>query len=179
MRHVAPVRKDLGIRTIFNILGPLVNPAQAKYQLVGVYHKGLLAPMAEVLRRLGSKRAWVVHGEDGLDELTTTSTTHVAELIDGEIRTFEIKPESLGLARVTLEALEGGSVEHNAVELNKLLAGSGSDAYRDIAALNAGASLYIAGQVTSLQHGVDKALEMLKTDKPQQILRDLVRISNE
>ncbi len=179
MRHVAPIRQELGVRTIFNILGPLVNPAEAKFQLIGVYHDRLLQPMAEVLKRLGSERAWVVHGSDGMDELTTTGVTHVAELKDGEVKRFEIYPEQYGLHQTEELALEGGTAHHNAIEMNKLLGGAGNEAYRDIVALNAGASLYIAGKAEDLKEGVKMALDVLETDKPQQILRELVRISNE
>ncbi len=179
MRHVAPVRQELGVRTIFNILGPLVNPAEAKFQLIGVYHDRLLEPMAEVLKRLGSEHAWVVHGSDGMDELTTTGVTHVAELKDGEIRRFDVYPEQVGLHATMGAALEGGSAHHNAIEMNKLLGGVGNAEYRDIVALNAGASLYIAGKAENLRDGVQQALEVLATDKPQQILRNLVKISNE
>lgn len=179
MRHVAPIRQELGVRTMFNILGPLVNPAEAKFQLIGVYSERLLEPMAEVLKRLGSVHAWVVHGSDGMDELTTTGVTHVAELKDDEISTFQVNPAEFGLEIVTEDALEGGAVQYNATEMNRLLAGNGSDAYRDIVALNAGASLYIAGRVPSLKEGVLNALEVLKTDAPQQVLHKLVSISNE
>lgn len=179
MRHVAPIRQELGVRTIFNILGPLVNPAEAKYQLIGVYHDRLLEPMAEVLKRLGSDHAWVVHGSDGMDELTTTGMTKVAELKEGEVRSFEVHPEEFGLALAEEDDLEGGTAHHNAVEMNKLLGGGGSEAYRDIVALNAGVSLYIAGKAENPKEGVERALEVLATDKPQQILRELVRISNE
>lgn len=179
MRHVSPVRMELGVRTIFNILGPLVNPAEAKFQLIGVYHDRLLEPMAEVLRRLGSEHAWVVHGSDGMDELTTTGVTHVAELKHGKITRFDVYPEQYGLHATEEGALEGGTAHQNAVEMNKLLGGHGDPAYRDIVALNAGASLYIAGKALDLKDGVRQALHMLETDRPQRILQDLVRVSNE
>ena len=138
MRHVGPTRVELGTRTIFNLLGPLSNPAGVKRQLVGVFSAAWLEPMAEVLRNLGSERVWVVHGSDGLDEITTTGPTKVVELKDGAIRAFEVTPEEAGLPRADPDALKGGDAAHNAEALRAVLDGA-RNAYRDIAVFNAAA----------------------------------------
>ncbi|MBV8472496.1 MAG: anthranilate phosphoribosyltransferase, partial [Hyphomicrobiales bacterium] len=132
MRHVGPTRAELGTRTIFNLLGPLSNPAGVRQQLIGVFSAAWLEPMAEVLRNLGSERVWVTHGADGLDEMSTTGVTKVVELKDGAIRAFEVTPESVGLKRATLAALKGGDAAHNAAALRAVLDGA-ENAYRDIA----------------------------------------------
>jgi anthranilate phosphoribosyltransferase len=177
VRHVAPVRQELGVRTIFNLLGPLANPASPKRQLMGVYDRALLVPMTEVLRALGSEAAWVVHGSDGLDELTITGITHVAELKDGEIRSFEVTPEEAGLERVELQALKGGNAEGNARELALLLAGKRS-AYRDIVLLNAAAALKVAGRVEALRDGVELAACAIDEGRAKATLANLARITS-
>src|SRR5438067_595785 len=144
MRHVGPTRVELGTRTIFNLLGPLSNPAGAKRQLLGVFAPEWVRPLAEVLRKLGSERAWVVHGE-GMDELTTTGTSMVAELNDGNVTSFEVKPEELGLARADRQAVAGSDPAGNAERMQALLHGE-KGALRDIVLLNAGAALVVAGQ---------------------------------
>lgn len=169
MRHVAPVRASLGIRTIFNLLGPLANPALAKRQLLGVYDRKWLQPMAEVLSRLGSEHVWTVHGSDGLDELTTTGVTYVTELKDGKLRDFEISPEDVGLKRATMADLQGGDATENAEALREVLAGKPS-AYRDIVLLNTGAALLIGGKVATLQAGVTMAAEAIDTGKAKELL---------
>jgi anthranilate phosphoribosyltransferase len=153
MRHVGPVRVELGTRTIFNLLGPLSNPAGARRQLLGVFAKQWTAPLAEVLRRLGSDKVWVVHGSDGLDELTTTGASHVAELRDGTVRTFEVAPEDVGLTRADASALKGADPETNALALEAVLEGR-PGAYRDIVLLNAAASLVVADRAGDLREGV-------------------------
>lgn len=142
MRHVTPIRAEIGFRTIFNVLGPLSNPAGAKRQLLGVYDPRLLAPLAEVLGALGTRRAWTVHGQ-GLDELTTTGPSEVAEWRDGAVRRFVIDPAELGLAPARLEHLRGGDAEANAAALRQLLDGEPGP-YRDIVLLNAAAALVVA-----------------------------------
>lgn len=178
MRHVGPVRQELAIRTIFNILGPLANPADARYQLLGVYAKELAEPMAKVLKNLGSERAWVVHGSDGMDELTTTGSSFVAELKDGEVTTFEVTPAEAGLEKVEPGALRGGDVVYNAQELKKVLMNQGNKAYRDIVLLNAGAALIVAGKATDLADGVRQARESLESGKANEALLKLVEFSN-
>jgi anthranilate phosphoribosyltransferase len=153
MRHVGPVRVELGTRTIFNLLGPLSNPAGARRQLLGVFAKQWTAPLAEVLRRLGSEKVWVVHGSDGLDELTTTGASYVAELRDGTVRTFEVTPEDVGLARVDPATLKGADPETNALALEAVLDGRPGP-YRDIVLLNAAASLVVADRAGDLREGV-------------------------
>lgn len=177
-RHVAPIRQELGIRTIFNLLGPLANPAKPKHQLLGVYDRKLLHPMAEVLKILGSDKAWVVHGHDGMDELTITGPSYVAELENGEINMFEITPEEAGLERAETGSLKGGSPHRNAHELSLLLAGKKS-AYRDVVLLNAAAALIIAGKARDIKEGINIAASAIDSDKAKQALADLVRISNE
>ena len=153
MRHVGPTRVELGTRTIFNLLGPLANPASVKRQMLGVYAKGWIVPMAEALRTLGSERAFVVHGSDGLDEITISGPTAVAALEDGAIRTFEITPEDVGLTRYPPEALRGGEAAHNAEALAAVLDGA-PGAYRDCALFNAAAALYVAGHAEDLKDGI-------------------------
>jgi anthranilate phosphoribosyltransferase len=177
MRHVAPIRQELGIRTIFNVLGPLANPASPKRQLMGVYDKALLMPMAEVLRELGSEHAWVVHGEDGMDELTLTGKTYVTALEDGEIRSFEVTPEEAGFERVDAQALQGGNAQFNARELSLLLARKHSP-YRDIVLLNAASALMVAGKVKNLQDGVALAAAAIDEGRAQETLANLVRITS-
>ena len=176
MRHFAAVRADLGTRTIFNLLGPLSNPAGVKRLLVGVYAAEWLEPLAHVLGALGAETAWLVHGSDGLDEITTTGPTHVVAWEAGAIRRFTIDPEALGLRRVTLAALKGGDAAHNAAALRACLAGE-PGAYRDIASLNAAAALVVAGRVDDLKHGLDLAFEALDTGRASATLDRLVRIS--
>lgn len=155
MAQVMPVRKELGVRTLFNVLGPLTNPAGAKRQLIGVFSPGLVEPIGRVLLELGSEHALVVHG-DGLDEMTTTGPTAVAEVRDGEVRTYEVRPGEFGMAEAPAEALAGGDPERN-VELMRGVLGGGAGALADITCLNAGAALYVAGLADSLAAGVAAA----------------------
>ncbi len=164
MRHVAPARGSLQLRTIFNLLGPLANPAQAKRQILGVFDRKWLRPMAEVLEKLGSEHVWVVHGSDGLDEVTTTGPTYVAELKDGKITEFEVTPQSVGLEVSDIEDLKGGDADVNAQAIRDLLKGEPS-AYRDIVLMNAGAALVVAGKAETLKQGVDLAASTIDSGK--------------
>ncbi len=176
MRHVTPVRAELGFRTIFNVMGPLSNPAGAKRQVVGVYDPRLIEPLAEVLGRLGATHAWVVHGS-GLDELTTTGPTEVAEWRDGKVKRFTVTPEDAGLARVELKALRGGDPEKNARALRDVLAGKAS-AYRDVVLLSAAAILIVADRVESLKDGVTFAAASIDEGRAKAALDKLVEVSN-
>jgi anthranilate phosphoribosyltransferase len=159
MRHVSPIRAELGFRTIFNLLGPLTNPAGAQRQVVGVFAERWVAPLAEALKALGSERAWVVHG-GGLDEMTTTGETSVAEMRDGQVRLFTVTPEAVGLPRAGLSDLTGGTPKENAVALSRLLAGEKS-AYRDIVLLNSAAAFLVGEKVETLREGVDLAAAVI------------------
>src|SRR5947207_12675580 len=153
MKHVGPTRVELGTRTIFNLLGPLSNPAGVKRQMVGVFSRQWVEPLANVLKNLGSERAYVVHGSDGLDEITTAGATAVAALEHGVVRTFEITPEDAGLKRVKPDALRGGDANENAQALLDVLKGK-KGAYRDVAIMNAAAGLIVAGRAKDLPQGV-------------------------
>ncbi|WP_139489163.1 anthranilate phosphoribosyltransferase [Brevibacillus dissolubilis] len=161
MKHAAGPRKELKMRTVFNLLGPLTNPAGAKAQLLGVYDASLIETVAEVLRELGVERALVVAGEDGLDELTVTGPSRVAELRDGVITTYEITPEQFGLERHEAEAIKGGDPNLNATIIREVFSGK-RGAARDIVLLNAGAILYLSGRAISIQDGVIKAAEAIE-----------------
>ncbi|MCS0503410.1 anthranilate phosphoribosyltransferase [Ancylobacter mangrovi] len=176
MKHVGPTRVELGTRTIFNLLGPLSNPAGVTRQMVGVFSRNWVEPIAQVLRSLGSTRAWVVHGSDGLDEITTTGPTHVAELVDGEIRSFEITPEEFGLERATSAALKGGDGTANAAALRAVLAGQPS-AYADVALMNAAAALVVAGKADTLGDALEIARTSLRGGHAEAALDRLVAVS--
>jgi anthranilate phosphoribosyltransferase len=176
-RHVAGPRVELGTRTIFNILGPLSNPAGVKRLLVGVFARKWIEPMARTLGNLGAIRAWVVHGSDGLDELTTTGPSHVAELKDGAVRVFEVTPEDAGLKRAKLDELKGGLPADNAAAVEALLAGKPGP-FRDIVRLNAGAALLIAGKAADLKAGAAIAAEAIDSGKAKACLAKLVAITN-
>jgi anthranilate phosphoribosyltransferase len=177
MKHVGPARVELGTRTIFNLLGPLTNPAGVKRQLVGVFAPEWVEPIAHVLKKLGSESVWVVHG-DGLDEITTAGITKVAALENGEVRSFEIEPEAFGLRRVEPQDLKGGSADENAVSLLSVLDGA-HGAYRDITLFNAAAGLVIAGAAPDLKAGIEKAAHSIDSGAARSVLRKLVHISNE
>jgi anthranilate phosphoribosyltransferase len=176
MRHVGPVRAEIGFRTVFNLLGPLSNPAGAKRQVMGVYDPRLLEPLAEVLGRLGATRAWTVHGQ-GLDELTTTGETEVAEWKDGTVRRFTVTPEDAGLPRASLDALRGGDAEENAMALRALLDGD-AGAYRDIVLLNAAAALVVADRAADLAEGAALAAAVIDDGRAARALADLVEATN-
>jgi anthranilate phosphoribosyltransferase len=177
MRHVGPTRAELGTRTIFNLLGPLANPAGVKRQLIGVFSAAWLLPMAEVLRNLGSERVWITHGADGLDEMSTTGTTKIVELKDGAIRAFEVAPEDVGLTRVDLAALKGGDAATNAEALKAVLGGA-RNAYAEIAMLNAAGALVVAGKTRELAEGVAMAGDALASGAAKGVLDRLVDVSN-
>jgi anthranilate phosphoribosyltransferase len=177
MRHVAGPRVELGTRTIFNLLGPLANPAGARRQLIGVFARQWIEPIAHVLGRLGAERAWVVHGSDGLDEITTTGPSHVAELRDGRVTTFEIAPEQVGIARARPEDLRGADAGANAAALQALLDGIRGP-YRDIVLLNSAAALVVAGPAEDLGAGVARAAEAIDSGAAKAVLAALVAISN-
>jgi anthranilate phosphoribosyltransferase len=176
-RHVAPTRVELGTRTIFNLLGPLSNPAGVKRQMVGVFSKQWVEPLAQVLKNLGSERAFVVHGSDGLDEITTTGSTAVASLENGTVKTFDIAPEDVGLSRAKPEALRGGDAEHNAKALMGVLKGERGP-YRDVALLNAAAALVVAGKATDLKAGVALAQKSIDSGEAEGSLDRLVAVSS-
>lgn len=178
MKAWAPIRADLGIRSIFNLLGPLCNPASVKRQVLGVYHRKWLEPMAEALKNLGSVHAWVVHGADGMDELTTTGPSTVAELVDGNIHVFEVTPEDAGLARATLADLKGGEAAVNAAKLRALLHGEAGP-YRDIVLFNTAAALIVAGKAKSLEHGVALAASSIDSGAAARALDALVAVTND
>lgn len=160
MREVMPVRRELGMRTIFNVLGPLTNPAGARRQVMGVYAESLVEVIGNVLRDLGAEHALVVHGSDGLDEITTTGPTHVSEVRDGEVRTYYLEPERLGLRRASLQELAGGGPEENAVMMRRVLEGEPGP-LADVTALNAGAAVYVSGMAPSLEEGYAIARDAL------------------
>ncbi|HEV2551489.1 MAG TPA: anthranilate phosphoribosyltransferase [Stellaceae bacterium] len=177
MRHVAPTRTEMGTRTIFNLLGPISNPAGVKRQLVGVFAPDWVKPIAEVLGKLGGERAWVVHG-DGLDELTTAGTSVVAELRDGKVATFEVTPEMAGLPRARLDELKGADPPANAARLNALLDGKAGP-LRDIVLLNAAAALIVAGRAKDLREGVRLAAQSIDSGAARRALDRLIVITNE
>jgi anthranilate phosphoribosyltransferase len=172
LRHVAPIRAELGFRTVFNLLGPLANPAGAQRQVLGVYDARWVEPLARVLGALGSERAWVVHG-CGLDELTTTGETQVAQWRDGGLRLFTLAPEAVGLPRAELAALRGGDPAHNAKALSDLLDGAPGP-YRDIALLNAAAAFLVADQVETLREGVALGIEVIDSGRARAALDRLI-----
>jgi anthranilate phosphoribosyltransferase len=159
MREVMPVRRELGLRTIFNVLGPLTNPAGARRQVMGVYSESLVEPIGHVLRDLGAEHALVVHG-DGLDEITTTGRTRMAEVRDGEVQIFDLEPERFGLRRARLEDLAGGAPEDNAAAVRRVFSGE-MGPLADVTALNAGAALYVGGIAATLEEGVERAREAI------------------
>ena len=178
MRHVAGARVELGTRTIFNLLGPLANPATARRQIMGVFAREWLEPLARVLGRLGSERAWVVHGADGLDELSTTGASEVAELAEGEVRTFQIAPEDAGLPRARLEDLLGGEADSNAAALRTVLDGMPGP-YRDIVLLNSAAALVVADRAADIRDGVALSARAIDGGAAKAVLQRLVTITNE
>ena len=177
MRHVGAARVELGTRTIFNLLGPLSNPAGVKRQVIGVFSAAWLEPMAKVLRNHGSERVWLCHGGDGLDEITTTAASEIVELKDGEIRAFTVEPEDVGLKRAAPAALKGGDPAHNAAALREVLRGA-RNAYRDIAVFNAAAGLVVAGRAADLADGVARGERALDQGEAAATLETLIAVSN-
>ncbi|RJT36179.1 anthranilate phosphoribosyltransferase [Mesorhizobium waimense] len=176
MKHVGPIRGELGTRTIFNLLGPLSNPAGVLRQMVGVFLPEWIMPVAETLKALGTDHAWVVHG-DGYDEITTTGETQVAELVGGEIRSFTLTPEAVGLKRHSKDELRGGDAAYNAKAMRDMLGGA-AGAYRDTVLMNAGAGLVVAGKATTLADGMASAAQAIDSGRALQVLDRLVAISN-
>ena len=177
-RHVAGPRVELAIRTVFNMLGPVSNPAMVNRLMVGVFAPEWVEPMAHVLAELGAERAWVVHGEGGLDELATSGMAHVASLKDGKVETFEVTPEDAGLPRCDLEDIKGGDAEFNADALTALLAGEPS-AYRDTVLFTSAAALIVAGKADTLKDGAAIAAESIDTGKARAALDRMIEISHE
>lgn len=176
-KYVGPVRVEMGIRTIFNILGPLCNPAGVKKYLIGVYAREWVRPMAEVLAKLGCERAWVIHGADHLDELSTTGSNYICEVSDGAVTEFSLSPQEAGLAIASLDDLKGGDASYNAERLMALLNGK-QDAYRDVVLFGAAAALLIAGKAQDIREGVAIAAASIDTGNAKSVLENLVRITN-
>jgi anthranilate phosphoribosyltransferase len=176
--HVMPTRQELGTRTIFNILGPLTNPAGVKRQLTGAYRRDLIRPMAETLQALGSEKAWLVHGSDGTDELTITGVSWISGLANGTVTDFELHPEDAGLPEHPFEAIVGGTPEENARDFRALLAGTPS-AYRDAVLLNAAAALVVADAAPDLKTGVEMARESIDSGKAQDKITRVAAISQQ
>lgn len=179
MKYAAPVRKELGVRTVFNILGPLSNPAAASMQLLGVYDKKLAEPLAKVLSNLGVTRGVAVCGEDGLDEITLTGETAVYEIRKDEIRSYTITPEQFGLRRCALPELVGGGPEENAAITREVLSGKEMGPKRDIVLMNAGMSLYLGKDGISIQDGIDMAAELIDNGKAYAKLEEFIRLTQE
>jgi anthranilate phosphoribosyltransferase len=177
MKHVGPTRVELGTRTIFNLLGPLSNPAGVKRQITGVYSKAWLEPFAQVLKSLGSEACWICHGKGGVDEIISTGTTWIAELKDGEVREFNFTPESVGIARSNPEDLKGGDASENAAALKTVLSGQPS-AFADAAVMTAGAALVVAGEASNLKSAIMIARDAVASGKAAKVLQQLVEVSN-
>lgn len=178
MKYVGAIRKELGFRTVFNILGPLTNPAHPKRQLLGVYDEYLIEPLAKVLMELGVKRGMVVYGMDKLDEISLSAPTKVCEIKDGSLHTYEIKPEDFGLSRCKKEDLAGGDPKENAAITLSILNGE-KGAKRDAVLLNAGAALYIGEKAKSMQEGINLAARLIDSKKALKVLEDFIKVSNE
>ena len=179
MASVVRPRKELGIRTVFNVLGPLTNPAGAQRQLMGVYSEELTEKLAAVLLRLGSKRAFVVHGKDGTDEITITGATKITELRDGEIKSYTVVPEDFGLRRAPLSEISAGeTLEENREIVRRVLTGEERGAKRDVVALNAAFALLAADAVESVEEGIEKAISSMEEGRPYELLCKLVKLTN-
>ncbi|MBN8532412.1 MAG: anthranilate phosphoribosyltransferase, partial [Alphaproteobacteria bacterium] len=177
MRHISPIRQELGLRTVFNLLGPLANPARVKRQLLGVFSRDWTMPMAEVMKKLGTEKAWIVHGEDGMDEITTTGKTHVTALSRGHIQSFTINPEEFGIPLAEPQELQGRTATENAHAITRLLAGEGGP-YRDIVMLNAAAALVVADRVGDITVGLQIAGEAIDSGAAADALAKLVMLTN-
>lgn len=178
MRHAGQARRDLGVRTAFNLLGPLTNPASPSRQIVGVPRPDLTELLARALLLLGAERAWVVHGADGLDELSTTGYTKISECRGGAVQTFYVHPSEYGLPKASLDALRGGDAPMNAAIVRKVLDGEVGPA-RDVVLLNAGAALFIAGRVGSVRDGIGQAAEAIDSGRAKSLLHQLAAVSHE
>lgn len=178
MKYVGAIRKELGFRTVFNILGPLTNPAHPTMQVLGVYDEYLLQPMAQVLSSLGVKRGMVVYGQDKLDEVSISAPTSVCEFKDGWYKTYTIQPEDFGLTRGTKQDIEGGEPEYNAQISRAILSGELTGPKRDVVLLNAACGLYVAGKAECIQDGIAVAAELIDTGKALEKLEEFVAASN-
>jgi len=179
LRHAAVPRRELGIRTIFNMLGPLTNPAGADRQLLGLYDRSRTSTVAEVLRELGLKRAMVVSSHDGLDEISISAPTQISELLDGKVRTYDITPEELGLTRWPIADVMGGEPEMNAALIRAIFSGEQQGAYRDIVLANAGACIYVGGKAQSLREGAEIAAQVIDSGEAQRKLVSLIHTTGE
>ena len=177
MKHAIGPRKELAVRTIFNVLGPLTNPAKAPNQVMGVYDQSLIKPIANVLKGLGSRHVMVVHSADGLDELSIADKTFIAELKDGNVTTYSIHPEELGFSLGNLNDIKADDAEGSLALIKEAFSGQNGTA-KDIISLNAGAAIYVSGLTSSLQSGVDSANQVLSNGSAQQKLDDYVKASN-
>jgi anthranilate phosphoribosyltransferase len=177
MKYVGPIRKELGIRTVFNILGPLTNPIRPKRQLLGVYDESLVEPLARVLTSLGVKNGMVVFGREKLDEISAAGPTLVCEFKDGDYKTYEIMPEEFGFARCTKEDLVGGTPEENAAITRDILSGKEQGPKRTTVLMNAGAALYIGGKADSIKAGIDLAAELIDSGKAYEKLEQVIAAS--
>ena len=176
--RVAAIRRELGVHTTFNLLGPMTNPANAPFQIMGVWHADLMEKVAETLQALGTKKAWIVHGEDGLDEITVSGKTNVAEISNDKINYFEIAPEELGFDRVSVENLEnlrGGNPDQNAKIIREVLEGKRKDSARDLVLINAAAAIYIGGKAENLSEGLKLAADSLESGKAFEKLENLIK----
>lgn len=178
MRHAGPVRRELGVRTIFNLVGPLANPAGATHQVIGVHSDKIMEPLAEALQGLGCRHAMIVHSSDGHDELTTTSVNHILEVEPEAFQTYDLTPHEMGLETSRLEDLLGGDAATNASIIEALLKGEDTGPRAQVVAANAGAALYIAGRARSLKEGIQEALELMTRGEPFRTLEALRRASN-
>ena len=177
MKHVGPSRVELGTRTIFNLLGPLSNPAGVRRQVTGVFSKAWVEPLASVLKNLGCEACWICHGEGGFDEIVPSGTSWISEVKDGVIRSFEVTPEAAGLPRSSVEQLKGADAAHNADALRHVLAGKPS-AFRDAAVMTAGAALVVAGKARDLRQGSEMAAGAIDSGAAEHALAALVKVSN-
>lgn len=177
MKHVVGPRREMGVRTLFNILGPLTNPAGAKNQVIGVFDRKWMEPMASVLNRLGSRHVLLVHSEEGLDEVSISGQTFVCELKEGQINTYTVRPESFSMQAQPIEGLVVNTAEESLNIMKGVLSGHLDGAARDIVALNAGAALYVAGKTENWQKGVDEARVLMQSGKPMRVLQSLVELT--
>jgi anthranilate phosphoribosyltransferase len=176
--RVAGIRRELGVQTTFNLLGPLTNPARAPRQIIGVWDRSLVEPLARTLSLLGTQRAWIVHGGDGLDEVTLADKTFVAEASNGAVRTFEIEPKDFGVERAALEGLSGGDAEANAAIIRSVFSGTRRDAARLLIVVNAAAALYVGGVVENLREGAKMAEQSIDSGAAHEKLEQLIRTSS-
>lgn len=177
MKYVGPIRKELGIRTVFNILGPLTNPSNPSHHLLGVYDRSLVEPIANVLMKLGSKNGMVVYGNDKLDEISLSAPTSVCEYKDGWLKTYEITPEQFGFERCTKDELKGGTPAENAAITRAILSGEDKGHKRNAVLLNAGAAIYVGGKASSMEEGVKLAAELIDSGKAAETLNKLIKLS--